>query len=143
MKTRKILITVFTIAVFAFIFTACKKDDSRKDYYGTWTFSGFGTRLVFSADKFSFVDELNDLGFSISPITWTAVENAFEETKDDYPTGYKITGTVLEHHGNIAGWHTGTYFDEDWAFFIHTDRQKMIEQGLNRFWYQELMKVAE
>jgi len=139
MKIQKqFIIVISAIVITSFCFTACK-DDGRKHYYGTWVFAGFGSQLTFSANKFVFLDENNELGFTVSPVTWTPVVNNNDFTKEDYPTGFKISGYISEHHGDIM-WQTGSYHDEDWAFFIHNDKQHMIEQGDHRFWVQELTR---
>jgi len=141
MKRRKHVITIGVFALTAFIFITCNNDD-RKPYYGTWGFTEYGTKLIFSADKFIFLDEKNDLGFTLSPVKWTAVINNNDETKDDFPTGYKVSGIISEHHGNV-GWKTGSDYNEDWAYYIKNDKQHMIEQGDYRFWYQELTKITD
>jgi len=148
MKTHKSFFTVIgslaiaiTVLALTFIFTGCKRDD-REPYYGTWIYTRFGTKLIFSADTFIFLDENNNCGFTVSPITWTGINNENEETKDDYPAGYKVAGRVSDHHGSI-GWKTGDLFDEDWAFYLNKDKNGLLEQGDNNFWWEELIRFEE
>ena len=141
MKTRKYFIIIGVIAIISFVFAACKIDE-RRDYFGTWVFEGYGTKLIFSADKFVFLDERNELGLTVAQAIWTAVENLNEETKNDYPTGYRISGLITEHHGNV-GWRTGDFIDHSWAYYLHKDKQRIIEQGTGRFdsfWFNELVR---
>jgi len=145
MKAVKILTVIGFLVIFSL--TACNIGDTKKAYYGTWLYANYGSKIIFSKNKFDFIGEDAAWGFSISPVTWILVENTYEETMEEYPVGYKITGTVSEHFGEVI-WQTGDNFDEDWAYFLHKDKDKMIEQGErstrggNFFWFEELSKTT-
>ena len=71
----------------------------QSDYYGTWKYSsgnssndnGWG-QVTLSEDELVFIASSG--GYVLDNITWTAVTNTHGSHTADYPTGYRITGTL-------------------------------------------------
>jgi len=114
-------------------FASCKKVAPRSTFFGIWSEEW---SITFSANDIR-VDQSDGGWYKVSPIIWTAVTNTNSETKDDYPSGYKITGLVSE---GDSEWFIGESWGEDWAYFIHKDGNSIIEQGNNNGWYYVLTK---
>jgi len=108
--------------------------DPRLPYYATWVADW---SLTFSANEVRV--DLEEGWYKVSPITWTAVTNTNSETKDDFPSGYKITGLVSEEEES-SWWGVGDPFGDDWAYFLHKDGNSIIEQGDDNSWWDELKK---
>ena len=118
-------ILIAAVALMA-ITAACSKDiDSRLPYFATWTWSD-GWTLTISANEIR-VDNTTGGWYKVSPITWTAVTNTNSETKNNYPSGYKITGLISAENDSHWG-DVGEPFGDTWTHFIHKDGKSMIEQ---------------
>ena len=65
------------------------------DYYGTWKyeFSGFSVQVTLSANKLIYVNSALQT-YTIENLTWAPVNNPSGAHIANYPTGYKITGTL-------------------------------------------------
>jgi len=96
--------------------------DPRLPYFGKWVRGSW--IFTFSANEFREDDAWGYI--KVSPLTWTAATNTNEETKDDYPFGFKITGVITEDVG--IGWGVGSPYGDECAFFIHKDGNSIILQ---------------
>ena len=109
--------------------------DPRSPYFATWEWDD-GAFITFSADKLHAVGG-EGLWFKVTPLTWTAVTNTNPETKEDYPTGYKIAGVCTEAENS---WTVGDSFGDDWAYFLHKDGNSLLEQRDDNTWWEVLTK---
>ena len=139
----KVTSIFFIAAIGGTLLTGCKKDDKsdkpdpRLPYFATWRSEW---NIKFSANEI-YVEPNGDGGgwYKISPITWKMVTNTNDETKDNFPSGYKITGLVSEEEE--SGWgDVGTPFGDNWAYFLHKDGNSIIEQGDDNDWWEEMTK---
>ena len=106
-------------------------------YFAKWVADW--VNYTFSANELRF-DE-SDAYFIVSPLTWTAVVNTNNATKDDYPSGYKITGLISEEEDSEG--YVGQPFGDDRSFFIHKDGKSMVEQADNNAWFAVYTKDAD
>ena len=100
---RKISLILIFIAV-TFGCTANKNQNSVSDphssLFGTWTWTqdeDYRIQAVISADTIEY--EFHNLGnhsvsVTLSDITWEAEDNSEVSNYQNYPTGYKVQGTV-------------------------------------------------
>ena len=108
--------------------------DPRAPYFATWVSAW--KNITFSADEvYSEGDDGGGWWYKVSPLTWKAVTNINKDTKDDYPTGYKVTGHVSEEE-NSGSLGVGDSFADDWAYFLHKDGNSIIEQSDYIEWYK-------
>ena len=128
-----IFIYFFTLSL---LFLSCDNGttnsdyDPKVDYYKTWKLDVIGEEFYIILSPNSVIGKNESYGweFEVTPITWTQVTNTNVLTKDDYPYGYKITGTVSSHSG-ASGWETGDDdYGDSWATFIHKDKIRILEQ---------------
>ncbi len=109
--------------------------DPRSPYFATWVFED-GEFITFSANE-AHVVWSDESWYKVTPLTWTAVTNTNPETKEDYPTGYKIAGVCTEAENS---WTVGDSYGDDWAFFLHKDGNSMIEQADDNYWCNPMIK---
>jgi uncharacterized repeat protein (TIGR02543 family) len=71
------------------------EDASKAEYFGTWrhVMENGWQQFTISADKIVWMDN-EGCGFTISGLTWTAIDNPGRLPTDDYPIDYRITGTL-------------------------------------------------
>ena len=110
------------VAIIGFSMSACKdpepEPDPREDYYGTWKFaSSWTATMVISETNLDITDTDGDyLHFTIS--SWATVNNTDNDTKTDYPNGYKLTGTTTSNQG----YESNTVI----SIYIHTNKQSVL-----------------
>lgn len=139
-KISVILIAAMTLmAVMAACSSKKEELDPRSSYFAKWVNSE-GWTVTISVNDIR-VDNLGGGYYKVSPITWHAVTNTNNETKDDYPSGYKITGLVSEEKD--SGWGiVGDLFGDDWAYFIHKNGNTLIEQEDDNSWFKVMTKAG-
>ena len=131
----------FALLAAGIFFSGCSKkneepepSDPRSPYFAKWISDW---SIAFS-DNQIYVETVGGGWYKVSPITWTAVTNTNSETKNDYPSGYKVTGFVSEED-NDNGWNVGHPFSmpgDEWAYFIHKNGNSIIEQGDDNSWWE-------
>jgi len=116
------------IALFAgTVWSCCKMDtpDPCSTYFGSWSL--FDITYVFSADELEMTNTSLGSHVKVSIIAWTEVDNSNPVTKDEYPLGYKITGTISESSNPF--FLVGESWGGDWAYFINKDNMnELMEQ---------------
>jgi hypothetical protein len=91
-------------------------------YYGTWlcpaSTSGttFDATIKISRDEFLY-SNTSGVSWTASPITWTAAVNERETTKDEYPSGYIISGPRSD----------GLTYRV--PYYLHSSKQKLSANG--------------
>ena len=135
-KLIKLLGFTVLVALIGFSMVTCDNDttssvDPQAAYYHSWKFDPDPSTtflITITADTFVFeVSSDPGAGFSISSLTWTPISGG-----DNYPTGYKLTGTLTASTGGYMAW------DEDngdntstigatvvYAIYINTNRNSI------------------
>ena len=103
----KFLRKIFLILIFITVTFGCTAkgnqnnvSDPRTSLFGTWTWTqdeDYRIQAVISADTIEY--EFHNLGnhsvsVTLSDITWVAEDNSELSNYQNYPTGYKVQGTV-------------------------------------------------
>jgi hypothetical protein len=98
MKIEKLAIQMI-VMVITFSFVSCKKENGESDndfkmlFYGIWKNENNVIREL-SSNKLEV--QSSEWSFTLTISSWTAVSNTNEETKTEYPNGYKISGTITQ-----------------------------------------------
>lgn len=106
---KKMIFGIIIIAFLSLFTMACDNGnngnsgpDFREDYYGTWEYqdrygSGEWDKIVISINKIEYSTSDGSWDYTIKNLTWTPFSNEIgSDYYDDYPEGYKITGTLTE-----------------------------------------------
>jgi len=98
---------------------------AKSDFYGAWSGSGSSSADVFSEDKYRLIDNYGQAGAEerlAADITlWTPIVNTDNETKDQYPVGYKLDVQITNDPNPANIGITATF-----NCFISADKQSMI-----------------
>jgi hypothetical protein len=126
-----------------FVITGCASTSSgsatftQSDFYGTWysprnvpegMHTDFDITVTISANEIILIDTDGD-GFTIRNLTWERVRNPVREYQDEFPAGYRITGT----YAGGAVYYTSNVGSTIWAqFFISTDGKSIARHWPSR-----------
>jgi uncharacterized repeat protein (TIGR02543 family) len=76
----------------------------KADYFGTWrqvyTYGGdaaFWVQIIISSNKIVYLDK-NGYSYTLEGLTWTERNNPSGSFTADYPTGYRVTGTMARNN---------------------------------------------
>jgi hypothetical protein len=120
---RKKMPVFSVLLVFGFVLVAEETNtelDFQEDFYGTWYYKG--SRMVYTISHDRLIGRLGDEGFTVLIDTWEFIKNN-GDTSDDYPKGFKITGTVEEMRG---GWWINIGDSNVWYWYINTDKNSLL-----------------
>jgi hypothetical protein len=108
----------------------------KSDYYGAWVDSDNSTdwweKVILSENKLT-LDNSGGHGFAFENLTWTAITNTYGSHIADYPTGFRITGTLVSrgvYSPRLAdgSGHTANIGDiaVTWLY-IHNNKSSLID----------------
>ena len=110
MHRIKLLMKIFLILIFIMVTFGCADNnnqshgpDPRAALFGTWTWTqdeDYRINAVISADTIEY--EFHNIGnhsvsVTLSDITWIAEDNSDATNSQNYPTGYRVQGTVTSN----------------------------------------------
>ena len=129
MKKSKLVLFSGIIFVLAavLLLSACGPNDGRTPYYGNWVLVSPDVKFdtTYAGDKIITENLTDKWEFTVSRLKWEEITNTNEETKKDYPSGYRISGTV-SNVKNSAVYTVGTEF-LIFSFIHRSNKRKMIE----------------
>ena len=145
MKKWKLFTFIGIMSILAFIFIACDDgsewtapdSDPREPYFGTWVWEEYSITL--SATQYILQRIGTYGGYTVTPISWVAIVNTNDATQTDYPSGFRITGYVSTHSGDIWS-ETGDFFGENFSYFVHRNGKSLLEQSNEHSWFVVLDK---
>jgi len=105
-------------------FAACDDSSStsgisQNDFYGVWFASN--TYSINANEITVQSGQVNSAWFRISNLTWTKLNNQDDETKEFYPTGYRINGSVSGYNSYVMN--IGD--PREFIFFMSVDKQSI------------------
>ena len=132
MKTWKFIVAILAIFGIAFAFVACddgngktnEPPDPRAAFLGIWIHeNGPIGSITMTIDADLHVWDQSHGFWKINNPVWTEIDNNNDETKGEYPSGYKLSGTFADDSTSMVG---GEY---SYLLFINAMKNKLCVEG--------------
>jgi hypothetical protein len=113
-----VLFTVFAL----FSYAEDPSSGAQSDFYGTWYLEMNKLSYTISAGQLVAHDDRDNTGFVVRINKWQPVTNHKDDSKN-YPTGFRISGTIEQMEGN---WWIGVGGSDTWEWYISVDKKSLI-----------------
>jgi len=125
-RSINVFFTVCLLASFS-LFHGCSGKINLNHFYGQWKSTrSSGTIFVnLSSETWIAKYDNSSNSYTIEGLIWKVIKNTDSITKDEYPSGYSITGTVSQVN-NISDIELGE--QRTFLLFLNKDKTKMLRK---------------